>query len=288
MGMKGSSLGMTSALARGILVALGVTSLIPARAETSIVELRSQYGSELQVLGQVQQIDSTKGTIVVAGQHISISRQTAFLVGNVEAANPAQELQAIKLGDVLAVFGPLGSPAVSIDRLDTAYVSGSTAIYVKGKVSAVDKTIGVAKIDELGVDFTPAMYDSALSSLAVGQVVEAVGIQTSPTAKLLAEQMSISGTSVVKPTSISGTSVVKADSISGTSVVKPTSISGTSVVKADSISGTSVVKPTSISGTSVVKADSISGTSVVKPTSISGTSVVKADSISGTSVVKPT
>ena len=108
--MKGSSLGMTSALARGILVTLGLASQVPAYAGSSISDMKSQYGAQLQVLGQVQQIDSTKGTIVVAGQHVSISRQTAFLVGNVEAANPVDELLSIKPGDVLAVFGSLDSP----------------------------------------------------------------------------------------------------------------------------------------------------------------------------------
>ena len=273
MGMKENTLGITSALARGVLLALGLSSVVPVSAGTSISEIKSQFGSELLVLGQVQQIDSTKGIITVAGQHISISRLTAFQVGDVQAANnAAKELQAIKPGDLLAVFGPVGAPAVSIDRLETAYVAGSTAIYVKGKISAVDTGVGVARIDELGVDFTPAMYDPELSSIAVGQIVEAVGIQASASGKLLAEHLSISGTSVAKPTSISGTSIVKADSISGTSVAKPSSISGTSVVKADSISGTSVAKPTSISGTSVLKPNSISGTSVAKPSSISGTS----------------
>jgi hypothetical protein len=297
--MKGSSLRMTSALRRGVLVSLGLVSLVPARAGTSILELKTQYGEKLQVLGQVQQIDFFTGTLLIAGQHISISRQTAFLVDHTEAATPIGELQAIKPGDVLAIFGAVGSPAATIDRLSADYISGATTIYVKGTVTAVDKAVGVARIGELGVDFTPAMSDPELSSLAVGQVVEAVGIQTSASARMLAEHMlingpsavkptSISGTSMVKPTSISGTSVVKPDSISGTSVLKPSSISGTSVVKPDSISGTSMVKPTSISGTSVVKPDSISGTSVLKPSSISGTSVVKPDSISGTSIVKPT
>jgi len=272
MGMKENTLGITSTLARGILLALGLSSVVPVSAGTSISEIKSQFGSDLLVLGQVEHVDSTKGIITVAGQHISISRQTAFLTGDVQAAHTANELQAIKPGELLAVFGAVGAPAVSIDRLDTAYVAGSTAIYVKGKISAVDTGVGVARIDELGVDFTPAMYDPELSSLAAGQIVEAVGIQASTSGKLLAEHLSISGTSVVKPSSISGTSVVK-----------PSSISGTSVVKADSISGTSVVKPSSISGTSVVKPSSISGTSVLKPNSISGTSVAKPGSISGTS-----
>ena len=281
--MKDYTFAKTSLFARGILLALGFSSVIPASAGTSISEIKSQFGAELQVLGQVQQIDVAKGIITLVGQHITISRQTIFLVNHVAAANAAIELQAIRPGDLLAVSGPMGSPAHSIDRLDTAFVSGSTAIYVRGAISTLDNTLGVAKIDELGVDFTPALYNSELAALAVGQVVEVIGNQTSSSGKLLAEQLSISGTSVAKAGSISGTSVVKPDSISGTSAVKPGSISGTSVVKPDSISGTSVVKPDSISGTSVVKPGSISGTSVVKPGSISGTSVVKPDSNSGSS-----
>ena len=88
--MKGRKLGMTSALARGILVTLVWPRQVPRSAGSSISDMKSEFGAELQVLGQVQQIDSTKGTITVAGQHISISRQTAFLVGNVEVANPVE------------------------------------------------------------------------------------------------------------------------------------------------------------------------------------------------------
>ena len=285
--MKSYTLGASSSRIRMIVFLLTLSSVIPAGAETSINQIKTQFGADLRVLGQVQYNDAVKGVINVVGQRIEISRQTVFLVNHVSVARTGAELQSIMPGDMLAVFGPLDSPALSIDRLTTVYVPGSTVIYVRGAISAVDKTLGVAKVNELGVDYTPALYNSEALSLAAGQVVEAVGIQTSPAGKLLAEQLSISGTKVAESGSISGTSVAKPTSISGTSVMKAESISGTSVVKADSISGTSVAKPTSISGTSVAKPTSISGTSVAKPTSISGTSVAKADSISGTSVVKP-
>jgi hypothetical protein len=281
---------MTVAIGSG-LIAWGLSSVSPAMAEISVSELKNLYGADLQVVGQVQKIDLGKGLMVVAGQHIAISEKTVFSVSE-------NSVDAIKLGDVVAISGALNAPVTSIDRLDEAYVAGATVIFVKGKVAAIEKSIGVAKIDDLAVDFTPAMSSAEFPGLEVGEVVEAIGTQPSSGGTLLASGISvdrnlvvtpasISGSSIVKPASISGSSMVKPASISGSSLVKPASISGSSLVKPASISGSSLVKPASISGSSLVKPASISGSSLVKPASISGSSLVKPASISGSSLVKP-
>ena len=287
--MKEGKLGITGVVASA-LIASGLTAMTPATADMSLSELKIQYGSDLEALGEVQSIDTAKGFLVVAGQRIAISRQTKFLIDQKEV-DLAKGFSAIRVGDDLAVTGELDAPATTINRLSESYVPGSTPVYVKGIVSAIDGLVGTAKIDTLTIDFTPAMSSPAFQKLAVGDIVEVTGVRPQSNGKLLVSDLvratSIAGTSVVSPESIAGTSTVAPSSIAGTSVAKPSSIAGTSVVEANSIAGTSKVAPDSIAGTSVVKANSIAGTSKIAPDSIAGTSVVKANSIAGTSKVAP-
>ena len=265
-------LGMTCALTA--LMALAFISATRVQADTTLAEVKSLYGSDLQVLGQIQQIDLTQGVVVVAGQHITISRQTVFTAEK-SAGVAVSGLEASKVGDVLAVSGELDEPAAEIVQTSLAYVAGATPVYVKGKLSAVEASIGVGKIGDLVVDFTPAMASAKFPNLEAGDIVEAVGIQPSANSKLLV-------TDIVRASSIDGTSGLKADSIDGTSSLKADSIDGTSGLKANSIDGTSGLKANSIDGTSGLKASSIDGTSGLKANSIDGTSIAKATSLNGT------
>jgi hypothetical protein len=287
--MKEGKLGITGAVASA-MIASSLTAMTPASADVSLSELKIQYGPDLEALGEVQSIDTAKGFVVVAGQRIAISRQTIFLIDQ-KPADLAKGFSAVRVGDELAVSGELDAPATTIDRLSDSYVPGSTPVYVKGKLSAIDSLVGTAKLDALTIDFTPAMSSPSFQKLDLGEIVEAAGVRPTSNGKLLVSDLarvtSIAGTSIVSPGSIAGTSTVAPSSIAGTSVAKPSSIAGTSKVAPDSIAGTSITKPSSIAGTSKVTPDSIAGTSLVKPSSIAGTSVVKASSIAGTSKVAP-
>ena len=280
----------------GTISVLSSTAALSAGAEMSASELKGTYGAELEVLGAVQRIDVAHYSLIVAGQHVSIAKGTSFSIDGVAVADAARALGMIQSGDLVAVQGEIGAPAKLISRLKESYVAGATTVYVKGKLTSVDSSVGLAKIGELNVDLTPAMADSKVGNLEVGQVAEVVGMQPSSGGRLLANSIigtskvspdSIIGTSKVAPDSIIGTSKVSPDSIIGTSKVAPNSIIGTSKVSPDSIIGTSKVAPNSIIGTSKVSPDSIIGTSKVSPDSIIGTSKVSPNSIIGTSKVSP-
>jgi ribosomal protein S18 len=301
--MKEITLRITSVIACGTIAALSAFAVASAAPEGTAAELKRLYGQDLQVLGEVQRIDLSKGVLVVAGQHVVISNETAFSEGQNSVAEPASAFRTIQRGDVLAISGPLDAPAVSISRLNAAYVPGSTTIFVKGKIAAIEKLTGVAKIDELGVDFTPAMSDAKFTMVDVGQVVEAIGTQPSLGGPLLANSIStapssitgtakiapssITGTAKVSPDSITGTAKVSPDSITGTAQVAPSSITGTAKVSPDSITGTAKVAPSSITGTAKVSPDSITGTAKIAPSSITGTAKVSPDSITGTAKIAP-
>ena len=245
--MRERKLGTTAAIA-GALVAAGLVTATPARAETSLSDLKKQYGPDLEALGEVQSIDTTAGFVVVAGQRIAISRQTALLIDQ-KVVELAKGFSIIKVGDVLAVSGDLDSPATTIRQLTDSYVAGSTPVYVRGRIVSLSRSVGYAKLDTLTIDFTPAMSSSGFPKLDLGVIIEAVGVQPESNGKLLASEVapdSIAGTSLL-PASIAGTSLQ--NSIAGTSHTAPASIAGTSLQ--NSIAGTSHTAPASIAGTSL-------------------------------------
>ncbi len=289
--MKDIKLQITSAIACGTIAALAAFAVASAHPQSTAAELKRLYGQDLQVLGEVQRVDLSKGTLVVAGQHVAISNETAFLQRQITTAEPASVFRTIQVGDILAISGPLDAPAASITRLDAAYVPGSTTIFVKGKIAAVEKSTGVARIDELSIDFTPAMSDPKFVMLEAGQVAEVIGTQPAPGGQLLADSISVTssiiGTAKVAPSSIIGTAKVSPDSIIGTAKVSPDSIIGTAKVSPSSIIGTAKVSPSSIIGTAKVAPSSIIGTAKVSPDSIIGTAKVAPSSIIGTAKVSP-
>ncbi len=300
--MKGWKSGTGSAVVNAAIILLSSTAPHSAGAETTIPQLKSLYGSELEVLGEVEHLDIAHGFLVVAGQHVSIAKDTKFSYNSVAVSDVSSALRMFQLGDLVAIAGKAEEPAASVMKLKDDYVPGATHIFLRGRVSAVDSALGTANIGNMVVDLTPAMSDSQSEGIEAGQIAEALGIQTSPNGRLLASHIfrassiigtsktdpaSIIVTSVVSPTSIIGTSKATPDSIVGTSKATPTSIIGTSKATPDPIIGTSAAAPSSIIGISKVSPDSIIGTSKASPTSIIGTSKVAPASIIGTSKATP-
>jgi len=135
--LKNRKLGITSAVAIGAITTLCCATIAPASAEVTAAQLKTIYGAELRVLGDVESIDLARGVLLVAGQHVSIARETAFLYNGVPVQDQAHALQMIQLGDLLAVSGRLDEPVLSVNRLQEAYVAGATTVFVKAKVLSI-------------------------------------------------------------------------------------------------------------------------------------------------------
>src|SRR6202789_3798403 len=275
--MKDRKLAITSALVTGAITIFSCAAVSPVSADVTGEQLKNLYGSNLQVLGDVESIDLAHGVLVVAGQHVSIGQETAISYNGVPMSDQTLALQMIQPGDLVAAAGLLDAPVQSVTRIKEAYVAGATTVFVRAKVASSQPSLGRATVDQLSVDLTPAMADAQFANVESGQVIEAVGTRPVAGGVLLANTVSpssIVGTSAAK--SIVGTSAAK--SIVGTSAAAK-SIVGTSA-DAKSIVGTSAAK--SIVGTSAAK--SIVGTSA-DARSIVGTSA-DAKSIVGTSAAK--
>src|SRR3984885_2799251 len=269
--MKDRKLAITSALVIGAITVLTCAAVSPVSADVTGEQLKNLYGSDLQVLGDVESIDLAHGVLVVAGQHVSIGQGTAISYNGVPMSDQTLALQMIRPGDLVAATGQLDAPVQSVSRLKEAYVAGATTVFVRAKVASSEPSLGRATVDQLSVDLTPAMADVQFANVESGQIIEAVGTRPVAGGVLFAN--------TVSPSSIVGTSAA-ARSIVGTSAAR--SIVGTSVARPDSIVGTSAAR--SIVGTSVARPDSIVGTSAAR--SIVGTSVARPDSIVGTSAAR--
>jgi hypothetical protein len=241
---------MMSPIVACAVAAFGCITLASAEGEITAAQMKSVYGPDLQILGELQSVNLSEQCLVVAGQQVSLAKETTVSYNGAVIVDHTAALRMLHAGDVLAITGPVDEPAVSISRIEDSYVPGATRIFVKGKVASVVSTVGRASVGELNVDFTPAMADPRFTKVEVGQVIEATGVQPTVGGLLLADSVSadsIIGTSFGKPTpaSIIGTSVAKPTpaSIIGTSFGKPTpaSIIGTSIAKPapNSIIGTS-------------------------------------------------
>jgi hypothetical protein len=246
----------------------------PAIAEVTGTQLKAMYGSELKVVGDLERVDLSSGTLLVAGQHVSIAADTAFSYNGISIKDNGRALRMIQPGDLLVVSGPLDAPARSVNRLEEAYVAGATVVFVRAKVLAVQQYLGRAKVDELSVDLTPAMSDPQYVNVEAGTIIEAAGIRPTAHGLLLATSVSARSASIVGtggaqsivgtggPNSIVGTG--GPNSIVGTG--GPNSIVGTG--GPNSIVGTG--GPNSIVGTG--GPNSIVGTG--GPNSIVGTGTV--------------
>ena len=108
-------------------------------------------------------------TLVLAGPVDSVDRinRVFVAVGQTVMASEAM-LSVMKVGDFVSVNGSVVSSgwlyADSISVASTAYVPGSTAIYVTGIPSKIDPVLGQAKLGELTIDYTAALSGGAIPS----------------------------------------------------------------------------------------------------------------------------
>src|ERR1039458_5574970 len=196
--MKDRKQGMASVAVVAAITTACLAAIAPANAEVTGAQLKGLYGSELQVLGDVESIDLTRSVLTVAGQHVSIAKETSFTYNGVAVEDQVSALRMLQPGDLVVISGSLAAPVQSVSRLKEAYVAGATTIFVKAKVLSTEQSLGRATVDELAVDLTPAMADPQFAKIEAGQIIEAVGIRPTAGGLLLA--------SSVSPSSIVGTS----------------------------------------------------------------------------------
>src|SRR6516164_2844762 len=105
MGMKNKKSWPNRAVTVGAITIAIFATAMSVRAEVTATQLKNKYGAELQVLGDVESIDLAHGSLLVAGQHISVAKDTSFSYNGVPIESQANALSMIQPGDLLAVTG---------------------------------------------------------------------------------------------------------------------------------------------------------------------------------------
>ncbi len=151
---------MTNNLIRNALVAmLCILSVLGANVAAA-------EDPEALVVGPVESTDTASGSAKILGQSVHFHARVGEL-------NP---------GAVVGVIGlrnPDGSiSASSILRVGQQFVSGATPVYVKGEITATERSLGQAWVGSLRVDLTSAMHTGAAIP-QIGDVVEFAGVQHS-------------------------------------------------------------------------------------------------------------
>jgi Domain of unknown function (DUF5666) len=147
----------------------GRTDAIGGTGKTDAIGGTGKSSDALVLLGPASQVTTDSGpTYAVVGQAIHLSKSTA-LIGTLTQGSYVE---------VYGKFRPDGTlDASSVRVRDDMYVPGASAIVVSGKVDAVDRLAGQAKVGQVVIDYTPSMWESVEVSL--GDVITATGTQPS-------------------------------------------------------------------------------------------------------------
>ena len=166
--MRVDKLGMLPPIVACAFAAFGCMTIASAEGQITAAQMKSQYGRDLQILGELQSINLSAQSLMVAGQQVSLARETSVSYNGTVIADHAAALHMLHAGDVLVITGSLDEAVVSVSRIEESYVPGATRIFVKGKVGSVVTSVGRASVGELNIDFTPAMSDPKFTKVEVG------------------------------------------------------------------------------------------------------------------------
>ena len=165
-----------------VLCALFVVASVTAGESVSIsgqsADFQALAASNLLILGPVERVDASTARAQILGQWIPLSQNSRNL----------EEL----VGHVLSVYGSVAADgtfdvASVKEQQSTEYVPGSTRLYLKGSVAALDVVGGNAQVGSLSVNYTNALHTLVASDLFVGAVVSFSGVQFAGATKLYAD-----------------------------------------------------------------------------------------------------
>jgi len=151
-----------------------------AASSQQTVNFQSLANSDLVLMGPVARVEPSKYQVELLGQTVTLP-----------VNQRSQTIDGL-VGHMVTVYGSLnadGSIRVqSISELSSAeYVSGATQLYVKGLLTSVDAAGGIARIGNLSINYTGALYTLAGSELLAGKVASFGGAMYADATKFYAE-----------------------------------------------------------------------------------------------------
>ena len=154
-----------------VTLACGTQSTVAAAGPVLALTIAMSQ-PELLMFGPVDQVIGKQSAVHLLGQWVVIPDSQSTLVS------------PNLVGRLVAIYGQVntnGSFEVSsITASDkSSYVPGATQVYLKGQISAVNPSVGTAKIGQLTVSYSGALHGITATELSVGNVVAFAGLQYS-------------------------------------------------------------------------------------------------------------
>jgi hypothetical protein len=160
----------------------------------SIVQLDEPL--PIVAIGPITRMENDDNSIALLGQNIVFDDQTITILSY---ENRSESLIAVgrngfgslQDGDYVVIAGENMDPGQSLGtvviQLSTAFVNGSSPVYLRTILDSVLPSIGRASSGATQIDFSGALHDDALTGVSKGSIVEYFGYTSgSEAAKLVA------------------------------------------------------------------------------------------------------
>ena len=176
-----------------ISMALMVAGTAPASAGIkgfSAEDLAAAAHSQVLAIGPVESADLRERTITVLGQRFVVSSSSYIqLAQTPNLATNLRALKSLQVGAYVAASGELHGGVLMLTELRhsaDSYVSGSSAVFLRGVVTAVDYSRGQLFVGSAWIDYTPTLAGGLLYQPSMGSTIEIYGTQPTPRGMLVA------------------------------------------------------------------------------------------------------
>ena len=157
------------------------TVAVPRVSDVLAIERAS--GAKLLAVGRLDSINLSESCAYVLGQEF------ALIAGSANSAF----LETAAVGSPVALFGEIVNGIYVVDAalvLDGQYVPGASRVFLRGRVSSLNRRIGSVSIGTAYLEAASFSFDPTVASLRVGSVAAVVGTQPTISGVVLVERVS--------------------------------------------------------------------------------------------------
>ena len=136
-------------------------------------DLLSAIPPDLLIWGPIESVDPVKKTVVVLGQRLKANAANAFL-HDLQTDLRTGNVCSVAVSGRLKPNGQLDSATMRI--LDKPYAAGSDLVFITGRISSVDMSLGKVAIGKVEIDYSQ-LLSAGILHVDVGDLLVVAGTQ---------------------------------------------------------------------------------------------------------------
>ena len=149
---------------------------------SDVLEIERVADGRLLAIGRLDRISTPNSVVSVLGQDFAL----------VSGVANSKFMESADIGRSVALFGESVDGKYVVDAaivLDGQYVQGASKVFLRGRVTALNRRIGAASIGALELDSTSVSSNLDAMKLSTGSVAGVIGTQPSISGSILVEQL---------------------------------------------------------------------------------------------------